>query len=117
MTFVINITVVTNLVRLRNYRIKLRANNVIVFGLFSDIAQIAMINPPAKPQLQVQLLHLAIILELLIIGSICCCSKIAAKWCNNLLQPFIDDKNAAKKYQSALINIYCSNSNEELFHL
>jgi hypothetical protein len=55
MAFVIDSTVETYLVSGRTYRIKIRANNVIGFGQFSDIVQIAMINPPAKPQSLVKL--------------------------------------------------------------
>ncbi len=39
----------TALVTGRTYRIKIRASNVIGNGPFSDIVEIAMVNPPATP--------------------------------------------------------------------
>lgn len=55
MAFVIDSTVETNLVSGRTYRIKIRAKNEIGFGQFSDIVEIAMVNPPAKPSSPVKL--------------------------------------------------------------
>jgi hypothetical protein len=44
---VIDRAVETNLVSGRTYRIKIRANNEIGYSEFSDIVEIAMVNPPS----------------------------------------------------------------------
>lgn len=49
LAFVIDKSVETSLVTGLTYRIKLRAVNVIGTGDFSDVVEIALVNPPAKP--------------------------------------------------------------------
>jgi hypothetical protein len=56
---VIDTAVETSLVSGKTYRLKLRAINVIGEGPFSDVVEIALINPPAKPNPPQKILSLS----------------------------------------------------------
>lgn len=57
----------------RTYRIKIRAQNVIGYGEFSDVIEVALVNPPAKPASPLKVIALSNT------------TKLTVKWDKNLV--------------------------------